>query len=1209
MIHYKNINFIKSNFGASRPDFSKDSVDYGVIDTFATKIQPFNLESIQPQIVKVTIESVSSNVDFASICFLSGDANGVAYVSVNDGLVSWTSSLAADQLYSWSMIEYVIKNGTDDRSGHLSFYVRINDDNSPKSNFLNIHVAVGKNGTPPDSSNVRIGYECQNPIVEGNFGVHAYSSYDAYYNPKVSTTLRSIQGIAIEEWTIGTKVYHAVNGQQIPALPYYYSYGDKVFKVGGNFDRAYGYVSKFRVREDRTIVTNYKHWMEIRRGEDIQDFHDENTETSPSCVVPLRIDEGIITEVINYGDLVMPQVYRYFMGYHLTDKLYTNDHFFKIFNPTFSTEEAGIGFTHMTHRWGVVPLVYVNPADITGLLTSVFSGGIVTGIVGSSAGAVILQVLPNWTVEWFYWVGESMSFTAGNLSVGETIFAWGPWIAAFFIALYIFTPEYGWVKEECDVDFLHHFTDTPYIEENHILYRDTGLTEHHVGYYCDGGYFYYQNGTPEIISKEYVCSASIDMTHGFSGPGMNYVTTLQCSPIADNGYTDDYLKLCFLSYVSGDPIPPIAGFYNVEQIGSASTIGCCDFQVCKTIEITIPANTFFSTLSQDDANNMSIAELNRRISDFETGEDVECLNGKGASAEINSFIANFTHELKIETNPTEVLVYYDIRVNDEPIIGTILYYDECGCTKSLNGYYSVFPVVPYCRFYHVTNGIIDGIYEMANVSDITTTTSEPIIQTNRDYSSNWYFSNHLKYYLDFYTSSIFGNRNYDTLQIYDNPDYESLPDWIKLKKGFLKTPQVINNFQVFDNFSTNIYHEAVNKWYFPLIPWNPEPVYDEITDKFLTGSFFYDFNRTITLYTQYDCQFADGITKTRGFYIIGKYNGDLIALGNTINLTVKVYTLNDELTATYIIEPSRSALSSFFIFDTQVGETEEITNIVIESINSTNPVGTVTYEIGGYLGCKCDLSLDFITTDTTAIVTVSNGFPNYNYFWSNGYAQYGIPTPVGLASGLSTGITYNVNVVDGVNCSKTEYFRLGQKISSFDADYIVLTYGFTSGADLETRTRIVTPDVGQISQSNYLGRDRETNWPTLGNYVIKWGGDAGGSSYESVLIDIITFRSLYPTASQLIVDCRGYWYGSASVDPVVISVTLYKGGEMVIGAPSYGFSNPTASITSGTTFNDKVISLSTTDPNTSGERIGTFTYDLSDYKITSDIYDNSTPSV
>ena len=210
---------------------------------------------------------------------------------------------------------------------------------------------------------------------------------------------------------------------------------------------------------------------------------------------------------------------------------------------------------------------------------------------------------------------------------------------------------------------------------------------------------------------------------------------------------------------------------------------------------------------------------------------------------------------------------------------------------------------------------------------------------------------------------------------------------------------------------------------------------------------------------------------------------------------------------------------------------------------------------------------------------------------------------------------------------------------SFDADYIVGTYTFVDGSDLDTRTRIVTPDVGQNVTASYLGYAQYNYWPTSSDAPISnqpltasnrpylvWGGDNTGTGLESVLIDVKRFKELYPSSSNIVADFRSYWYASTGSSPVVLDITAYSGSYMIYQGIPYGFtyagSNPSASIDSGnkyiTAYRDGfgMVTGSSDLENppvsailTRGQRLATLSYSITGKSGSIDISDVTTPAV
>lgn len=153
---------------------------------------------------------------------------------------------------------------------------------------------------------------------------------------------------------------------------------------------------------------------------------------------------------------------------------------------------------------------------------------------------------------------------------------------------------------------------------------------------------------------------------------------------------------------------------------------------------------------------------------------------------------------------------------------------------------------------------------------------------------------------------------------------------------------------------------------------------------------------------------------------------------------------------------------------------------------------------------------------------------------------------------------------------------------SFLADYIVIEYKFLTGRDLDTRTRIALPAIG-----DYSGWGFDDSVPDL----LEWGGDNTGIGTETVLLKVANFRSQYPSVEDIIIDCRAQWYNQSSTDPVGLKISMYIGGTMV--KDEFDWINPTATSTQTLDVNLTVISVLSQEPADIGQRIATFKYNLS----------------
>jgi len=225
------------------------------------------------------------------------------------------------------------------------------------------------------------------------------------------------------------------------------------------------------------------------------------------------------------------------------------------------------------------------------------------------------------------------------------------------------------------------------------------------------------------------------------------------------------------------------------------------------------------------------------------------------------------------------------------------------------------------------------------------------------------------------------------------------------------------------------------------------------------------------------------------------------------------------------------------------------------------------------------------TNGTATISGITGGSGTYTYSWNTSPVQTTI-----TATGLSTGVNYVATVTDTVTgCTSTQTITVGQTTFTFDADYMVITYQFTNGSDLDTRTRLVSIDGTTWSDQNASGRHigygqysrtpQSAGYITSGNVcdivtkpLAMWGGDNTSTGYESCVID---FTQLSAGQNQIVIDCRALWWGTLGSNAVNIAFTLYSGGCMVAqggsGSPAYNFTNPTATSSFSSSSASKVI--------------------------------------
>lgn len=149
---------------------------------------------------------------------------------------------------------------------------------------------------------------------------------------------------------------------------------------------------------------------------------------------------------------------------------------------------------------------------------------------------------------------------------------------------------------------------------------------------------------------------------------------------------------------------------------------------------------------------------------------------------------------------------------------------------------------------------------------------------------------------------------------------------------------------------------------------------------------------------------------------------------------------------------------------------------------------------------------------------------------------------------------------------------------NFDADWIIFTYEFTSGRDLDTRTRIT-------GLSGDLGWARGGSW----NGVLEWGGDNLGQGVEGCKLNIAAWKAGgYGDVINL--EFRAFWYGSRGNpnNPVGIKAALYRGGTAIHDG-GYGYINPTAEEQIWVKSLTKTINTQTSS-NNNGDPITRFSY-------------------
>jgi hypothetical protein len=908
------ITFNQSDYTAARPSIgANDTYDKSM--RFANKTVTLDLGGTNYGVAVFQVTYVGT-LDYVSVGFFDPNGGFVSISQTEDGLYRPVkSSLILD--------EYKLKNDNFVNANNV-FYVIVNVEDNIKSNLLNVCVAMGKRGTAPTTSSATISYDCPTPLYEYETGLHVYSPYDAIAGDSKLTT-KLYTRVPIESWAENTPLY-ASKGFNNPALPYYYGYADKVYKVGGIFDRSYGTqtevtVTKKLFRSPKITEQTFGPQM----------WFNSVAQTSDACTMPFIEGVGRLRSISNVSSLTQPQQYRYYMGYHSTDIRTSNDSVFTKYLISNNQSNPIVGSTHALSKlllgvakgydrsWNAND--WSQGATILGLaLLAPLGAAISTSTIGTSIAAWfsgLMGPFSPWGITLFTNVGQWVATALLN-----------PWVlgALILVALLaiIFGKKTKRYREDCK-QFLHHFTDTPYIEvsdQSHdtILYRNLTLTTINNGYYCDGVYYYTQTGG-KVVSKV------LSYTNAMINEDPIKFQFQYSIKADDPTFVTDYNSLIVLAYTSGKPLPYCGSgtvYYNNNNLTHVVSPNCCDLEVATETTITVENGSEFSCISQQDANNKALAVFNAAIDYAENYANYcQVIDDVG----IGELDVSFTHELKVETTPTRATLFYDNRDNDGATIGKSLYFDATGCQKVLNGYYAVTGTTTFRTFYHTSNGIIDGIYYMSSSNSTTTTTGQQIITTNLNYSSNWFLTNSNSTTLTYLTNGYDNDMGFDPNSLYTDTN---------LKKGFIDNLETLDDFQVYDNFNTTSYSQANTGWYRPLIDW--------IGNK----PFYYYKEQTMTLNIEERC----GSLFNRGFFIKSTLGGVETTTTNPVSMVVNVYSQNIGLSGTYNVKTSNNSPSTFIQYGNQIGLGEVVTGITIGNITTPNPLNKTTYEIGTSTVCN-----------------------------------------------------------------------------------------------------------------------------------------------------------------------------------------------------------------------------------------------------------------
>jgi len=972
--------FTTEDYDSSSPKFLTGG-DFTRDMRFATKVIPLRLSTTKHSVITISIHP-SDNVNYGCVSFAHPNGQQISSSDNKLGLYSISKSIA-------TIVHVFMKDG---KRGPTTYNIIVNSDQNDVSDILLINIGLGQTNFVSDVTSVSISYDCPVEVYSYNVGMHVYSPYDASHNPKLSTILYSFT--EINQWANGTKVYSSLLFNN-PALPYYYGYGNKVFKVGGLLDRAYGTTTYYR-----SVKKNY--WADIQTTTITlgpRSFYDPITDTSPACIVPKMYDVGYIREIIiDKTTLKKPLNYRYYLGIDDNSRQESSYSVFTLYKFSKNAHYPITGSLHALIKLGaglaegykLGNIDWYRIFSIQGMSGGLDNLGyfpaIGLGLAGASLLADGLLTL----------IFCTCSTTAAKSFMGMSVIpgiGWAIGLAILAISLIVVIVNL-WKsttqdsREECKT-FLHRYSPTPYIEiGNKVLDRTNSVSPGL--YYCDGIYYYSQGYDGTITSKTPCSGSFYNWTRDFEEPGPSIQ---QSSIIADTPTLVVFWEnLTVLPYTSGKPEPTCYGtIYHNTLLEKEVPNKCCDLEIFKPTTVTILAKQEFSCVSQLDANNKAQILL-------DSSYDFAITNGNYSEAISDNYLgildSEFTHSSSPETGryflvnnvygsgvaiidyPTsseQTTLYFDNRDTLGLTVGKTVYFGPSGCQKAIKGFYTGAP----------RGGTVDGTpstilsgqpiktYQVENgkIKSITNTTvvdsSRPIFISNAlypTYISNWFLMDVSITPLGLSKISMDNSRTFDPLSLENN---------VKCYQGLIKKSAGKNDYLDIQDFlilSGGTYVPAPEGYYLPLIDWIHH------------SPFYYGSLRKIVLSISENC---DNLTP-RGFYIIGvdKKTNLNTPVFNEVILEVIVKSSNNK-SKTYSATTSTTLNKTLIPYGTFFTSLDIINEIIISKIITESPLNNVLYTIGDTYLCP--------SVNTFSIPCGSSYIPDSTL----GLGHYEISTDIG----------------------------------------------------------------------------------------------------------------------------------------------------------------------------------------------------------------------
>ena len=970
------------------PDIKINGLKYSITDYF------IKLPNTSNGVIAITVSNTQTYQ--SEVVFTVTDSNASSYLP---GSLSYSETPPANT-ESFYLVTYLTLFKVNN-NGTKTIYVVVNGDQNKLTKTLRVRVAVGlpktygnTSATPVTST---VSSVCPTTVHGVTTGLHVYSPYDAANSPKVTTKLYSLTNPS--SWGVNNRVW--TDGLLLnPALPYFYSYGSNVFKVGQPFKREFGikliYELKTNVIRQLSKLLNISKKNPITITPKTLGPKDWQTLTQvPACIEPVMQDIGIIKKVLPSATLPVPNSYLYLVGKDASVKTLSNDSVFTQYEFNAEVFKPITGLIHALYK---ITASYMKASKDINIQRNINTDlaaysalglGVLGGAIAIFPATFGLAATVSSSIAC---IGPGLVATASGLSstgVGVVV------AIILLVLVLLFTNVKKKIEEDCKL-FDKVYSSGPYLENTNTIYTNSGLTTNGItGYYCDGGYYYTTtNGT---ISNKELSYTTMDgaQTYSITPDNPTFITA--------------FSSFILLPYVSGIPVRYTTPnnkkrnfAISLSNAPSTSVVGELNTPVA--VNYQIPEG-FFEEDTQEEADALALdymAGLTAQTKDIYISAEQKV--GASGSTMI------FTHEIKVEQTPAISSFFFDNSDGLGITVGKKLYYDTNGIFTVLNGYYSLSgDGGNYRVFYKLLNGLVDDYYVMATQAATIVTSPNsgtlPVITTGQTYTSSWYFygtnlidvsyddGNNLHGFTDDWNTSVFYLSEY-------------------VKRGMINSPTTKSSFYIYNSNTIGYsYSNASNGWY------------NEIPNIFNENPFL--IQAPITIYLNSDQYCSDDVNN--GIYVTCvDVSGNTIPSFYGVEGSISIYTASTfDSSHNFIIEPGQYQVLVPLSQD-YIGQ---ITSTDI-SITSTNPIVEITFVEGIFTGCVSPTPTPtpvFEVTPTPTVTTTptSTQPPGECYQIYNGdllsaydvtyIDNLGITTCTTLAQGGSPGDTQVICISAGTS--------------------------------------------------------------------------------------------------------------------------------------------------------------------------------------------------